>query len=194
MRVNKNSAEALVVIAALAKYMSNRGWPFGKTTLQRFVYLLKELYRIDCGYDFTLQTYGPFSTELLYDLDLMDAKDCVRVKYDSARGDYNIEPTIQTDIILKSATVFVAKTRDVLEELLDEFGRLGAKALELRVTILFVQNEAIWEKRSINEDEIIGIVRNLKPHLEKEAIREAMEELTRKGYISTTPVTEFAQA
>jgi uncharacterized protein len=192
MTGNKNSVEALVVIAALAKRTSTLGCPFSKTTLQRFVYLLKEVYRIDCGYDFTLHTYGPCSTELLQDLDLMDTKGCLKIKYNSARGDYNIEPTLQTDIILKSARSF-AKTHEAVENLLGDFGVLDAKALDLLVTILFVKHEALRDRRLIDDGETIGIVRNLKPHFEEEAIYSAMDGLAQKGYLSPSFASAVAQ-
>ena len=44
---------------------------FGRTVLQKLVYLLHVLYGVNPGYDFELYTYGPFSSQLLSDLDVV---------------------------------------------------------------------------------------------------------------------------
>lgn len=45
-------------------------WPqFGKTVLQKLVYLLTTIYVVPTGYEHTLYTYGPFSAELASDVE-----------------------------------------------------------------------------------------------------------------------------
>lgn len=57
------------LIAKLAQMCIAGNRMLGRTALQKYVYLLQELFGVDCGYDFQLYTYGPFCSELLSDLE-----------------------------------------------------------------------------------------------------------------------------
>ena len=52
------------IIVFLVKEYAKQG-RIGRTALQKLIYLLQELFNINCGYDFKFYTYGPFSSEIL---------------------------------------------------------------------------------------------------------------------------------
>ena len=81
------------LIAELAHRLDGLSPQFGKTVLQKMVFLLQELHDIDCGYDFTLYTYGPFASLLLQDLDLAESLKGVDVHpAEGVAGGYTIKP------------------------------------------------------------------------------------------------------
>jgi uncharacterized protein YwgA len=59
------------VISKIVAGVQSKTLQFGKTSLEKFIYLLQEAYGVDCGYTFELYTYGPFSSDILMDLDPM---------------------------------------------------------------------------------------------------------------------------
>src|SRR2546429_4005979 len=68
------------LIADLAYRMSQKGFAFGKTALQKLVYFLQELYGIDVGYRFRPYNYGPFDSTLLAELDAVTGLDGVIIE------------------------------------------------------------------------------------------------------------------
>jgi uncharacterized protein YwgA len=64
---------------ALIAELAHRSDSLGRTSLQKKIYLLQTLFYVNLGYDFTLYTYGPFTSEILSDLDVAEAMGAVRV-------------------------------------------------------------------------------------------------------------------
>ena len=54
---------------------------FGKTAFMKMAYLLQELYEVPLGYRFSLYTYGPYSAEVLADLEYAKLRKRVEVEY-----------------------------------------------------------------------------------------------------------------
>lgn len=93
MKVSLNLPwEKYGIIAEFAYRLYNLELRFGKTALQKFIYLLQELYNVKIGYDFSLYTYGPFSSELLSDLDFVESLNGVDVGFIPEIQEYEIFP------------------------------------------------------------------------------------------------------
>src|SRR5215212_7308774 len=109
-----NTAQApwqrLTGISKLAEAFAKEG-QFGKTALQKSVYLVQELYGLDLGYRFGLHTYGPFCSELLSDLDFAEALDLVEIKRNSEGDGFDILP--------KAPATFQKRTNDEFRSKLD---------------------------------------------------------------------------
>ena len=69
------------LIAELTQRLEGKSSQFGKTSLQKMIYLLQELSGVTTNYQFSLYTHGPFTGQLLGDLDLVEALGAVRVQY-----------------------------------------------------------------------------------------------------------------
>ena len=54
---------------------------FGKTVLMKLLYLLQEVYKAPLGYRFSFYTYGPYSPEVIQDLDYTRVRGGVNVAY-----------------------------------------------------------------------------------------------------------------
>jgi hypothetical protein len=57
------------------------------------------------------------------------------------------------------------------------------RELELRSTIIFVDNDAVTSGREITRNDFIQEIRSIKPYFSYEEIKEAMEELESRGCI-----------
>lgn len=153
--------------------------PLGKTALQKLTYFLQEVHGIDCGYDFTLHTYGPYSSQLDSDLDTARALNLVSVEYDRKCSRYEIRPGATSP----RGTVS-GEASDAISRVLNDFSSCTAKDLELRATTVFAERELRYEQVHVIDADIIDVVHELKPQFDKRHISMTLEELKVKGYVA----------
>lgn len=78
------------IIVELARRLENVSPQFGKTALQKMVYLLMEVYDVPCDYEYSLYTtYGPYSAELAANVDYVNALGGVKL-YEGSKAGYEI--------------------------------------------------------------------------------------------------------
>lgn len=171
------------LIAELAFRLNNLQLRFGKTALQKFIYLLQELYNIQAGYDFSLYTYGPFSSELLSDLDFVESLNGVEVYFIPEIQGYEISPGKANESVRAKAPDFLENASEKLDRIIEDFGHCTAKDLELRSTIIFVNRDLKRKGQTYVRNELINLVQDIKPHFSKYEIDGALSELEEKGYI-----------
>ena len=46
----------------------------GKTAIMKFMFMLQQVYKVPLGYDFKIYTYGPYSSEVMDDMDFEGGK------------------------------------------------------------------------------------------------------------------------
>jgi uncharacterized protein len=172
------------LIAELARAQKKRGLTLGKTALQKEVYFLQTLYGVDCGYEFTLYTYGPFSSLLLADLDSVSVLGGVEIEYDSGVRGYRILPGPENAKVIKSAEEFLSGIKDPIDSVIEEFGGLYAKDLELQATIVFAEREARDSGKPLTTPALADVVKGVKPHFTEFQIGEAIEKLVDKAHIA----------
>ncbi|MGC8605605.1 MAG: YwgA family protein, partial [Desulfomonilaceae bacterium] len=152
------------LIAELALRFEGKSTQFGKTSLQKMVYLLQELGDVSTNYHFSLYTHGPFTAQLLGDLDLVEALGAVKVQYVlSEYGGYQISPCSEWKAIRDKGAQFLDDNRDAIDRLVNGFGRFSAKELELRSTIVYLDREIKRSKKSLDRGGFIGLVKKIKP-------------------------------
>jgi uncharacterized protein YwgA len=172
------------VILELVEQCRLQETAIGKTALQKLVYFLQELYGVDCGYDFTLYTYGPFSSQLLSDLDLLAFRGGVEVSFDGMG--YQIVPGPASSTMRSGASDFLAQNRPAIVEVIEKFSRKSAKYLELLATTIYAQRDAASSGNPPTVDDLVSVVHGLKPHFDPESIRSAINELKGLGFIATS--------
>ena len=178
--------ERYALITELADRLSKTETQFGKTMLQKLVFLLQESFDLKFGYSFELYTYGPFCTQLLIDLDQVEALNGVEVKpVVSGYGGYQIEPGEKKDFIREKGASLL-EHKDVsndLDELIRHFGGLLAVDLELKATIVYVANDHKRLGQDLTMKQIAQIVGEIKPKFSEDQIESAIEELHQERHI-----------
>jgi uncharacterized protein len=185
MRINLDLPwDRYAVIVEFAERLQKKGMNLGKTALQKHVYFLQTLFGIDCGYEFTLYTYGPFSSDLLSDLDVVDQMGGVDAEYDPSVSGYRIQPGQNAADIKKLAKPFIETASKAIDEVINNFGSFNARELELRATIVYAEKELEDSSRSVEEGDLVKAVRELKPYFSDVTVRNAIEKLSEKGFLA----------
>lgn len=174
------------LIADLTKRLKGISPQFGKTVLQKMVFLLQEVYGVDAGYSFGFHTFGPFAPELLGDLDIAETYGAVVVK--SGEGGYGhgyvIEPGGQIDACLADADAFLRANGHAITTLVSAFGGKTAKELELLTTIVYLNKEIMFDESKMTRAEAVGKIRELKPKFTDSDVRCGMDELEKKHHVN----------
>ncbi len=166
------------IIAYLAKAMDGHDAQFGKTSLQKIIYILQEVYQVNVGYKFILYNYGPYSADLATDLEYIAALNGVDVSWVNTGG-YRIKPDSDVDTFIEKSKDFLDKHKNDIDKAIETFGNLSAKELELRATIIYFVNDC-----GIREDsEVTDKIHQLKPYFKEDKIRSTIEELKSLGVI-----------
>ena len=153
---------------------------FGKTALQKMVYLFQEIYKINCGYNFELYTYGPFTSQLLHDLDVTEHMGGVEVcRVDASNGGYKIVPGKKADVIIKKGENFLndPEVKTKFSQLIANFGNFRAAGLELRSTIVYVAHDLHGRGFQPDTEAIVQMVEEIKPKFSSDEIRYVTAEL-----------------
>lgn len=170
------------LIAELADQLKNRSPKFGKTILQKLVYIIQEIYGVPCDYNYILYNYGPYSSELANDLSYFTLLEGVNVEW-SGKG-YEISPSAKTEHFKERANDFLAKNKDVILKTIENFGSMSAKELELRSTIIFVDKQITNLDEEQKKDMIVNKVSEIKPHFTVEEIKNAYDELLDQQFLA----------
>ncbi|MFY9140685.1 MAG: hypothetical protein WAO30_08005, partial [Thermacetogeniaceae bacterium] len=159
------------LIAELTHKLQRISPQFGKTVLQKLVYILQEIYQVPCGYDFILYNYGPYSEVLADDLNFLASMDGVKIDWSRGLG-YEIKVTGKTEHFRDRGKEFLTRYASQIDELVEKFGGLNAKELELRSTIIYVAKE-----EPLEEKDLLNHVKEIKPYFSVAVIDNAYKEL-----------------
>ncbi|MYB76835.1 MAG: restriction endonuclease [Chloroflexi bacterium] len=172
------------LIVELAQRLQTKRSQFGKTALQKLIYLLQEVYGVKCGYDYKLYTYGPFTSQVLQDLDQVDSLSGVDVtSVPTDLGGYRIEPGKNAAPIKEKESNFIAEHEGKLERLINDYGAFSAKELELRATAVYVARDMQRDGKKVTVEALTQMVHDIKPYFPREEIQSVVEELQDKGHI-----------
>jgi len=167
------------LIVTLAERMQTKN-SLGKTTLQKLVYILQSVYNVPCDYSFALYIYGPFCAELAEDLDYLDALKGVEVKYDRSLNRYEIYPGEIKESIQNRAKDFLKKYEKQIDYVVENFGSLKVRELELCSTAIFVLKDAQMSGQKLSRAEVIREIKGIKPHFSEMEIENGLSVLEKK--------------
>ena len=171
------------LVAAVVRELSPKSPQLGKTVLQKIVYLLQALAGVQSEYRFRFYTYGPFSVELLQDLDLVEGLGGVKIhRVVSEPGGFRIEPGENADgLIRKANSLLEEQGAEAISRIVADFGHLPARDLELRATVVYVVRDLERRGKTVENGRVKELVENLKPRFHRHEVENAILEL-RKGY------------
>ena len=134
----------------------------GKTALQKLVYFLQEWKDVPLGYNYEFYTYGPFSSELMGDLDYTDSLGAVHVKA-VLTGGYCIVAGNRGKEIKDRSKDFLLKYQSEMDDVINIFGGSSAVRLELLATTHYVFSYFRRQNAESNDQEVVETVHSLKP-------------------------------
>jgi uncharacterized protein YwgA len=156
----------------------------GKTAVVKILYILQQVKKMSLNYDFTIYTYGPYSAEVVEDInDLIEncLIDSYVYEYNNYVG-YKLNlTTLGKTKLSKLSTTDEVKIKDVLSFVEEKH----AKDLELFSTIIFIENQYTKNQWKNGQDDIVEKVAEIKPHFNREKITIAYTTLLEKKYIKT---------
>lgn len=174
------------LIVELTSRMQASSRQFGKTVMQKMVYLLQAAYGVGCGYDFSFYTYGPYSFDLSRDLKIIEHHGGVEINFvNSGIWGYSIKPGDKSSHFREKAANTIRQHSLKLDAVIKEFGKYSAKELELRSTIIYVCREAEENEQQQSRDDFIELVHNLKPNFDLKHIENVITRLDGKGFLSS---------
>jgi len=172
----------------LARMLSKApGKKLGRTQLMKLFYFLQELKGVSLEYDFRLFTYGPFDSEVLSDLATACnlGRVCEKtVIYPRGYG-YEITPGPLAEQLCNDLERNNLGLASKIDQVINEFGSLGAAELELRSTIIFVDREFTSTGTNVTAEAVVERVRQIKPHFDNSSIEQRVSELAGKGHLQS---------
>lgn len=171
-----NDYERKAIVLSLVRSLKKRGSWTGETHVQKAVYFLRQVARMDLGFDFILYKHGPYSFDLTSEINSMRADDFL----DLEPQPYPYGPSLREgeaswlldDRYMEAANEHEATIRAVA----DAFDSHGVAELEAWATALYVKTE---EDAAL--EEIPARVMDLKAHIDDEraqAATQKMEEIS----------------
>ncbi|MCL4552402.1 MAG: hypothetical protein M1305_02440 [Candidatus Marsarchaeota archaeon] len=165
-------------------YIAEHVMMCGKTALQKLVYFLQEWKHVPLCYNYEFYTYGPFSSELMGDLDFSDSLGAVRVEA-VASGGFCIESGERSQEIKDRAKAFLSEHQMAIDEVINVFGRSSAVRLELLATTHYAFAYFSSQSGVSNDEQVVQAVHSLKPgKFTTEQIRDAISFLREKSVLA----------
>lgn len=166
----------------LARKLEGKSPQFGKTVFVKLAYLLQEVYKVPLAYRFSLYTYGPYSTEVLADLDRARLRGQVKVDYIGQDAGFAITKGLNAEDLGPDYEP-LKPYENQIDSMLASFGQYNAKNLELRTTIVYVWKMlGVSDEASVNK--VVEEILQLKPQFNELEIKKAIGELRSSDLLS----------
>lgn len=177
-KLNEVPVDRYALIAEIVRRFNSTQDRLGKTALQKVIFLLQRVFGVEVDYSYTLYTYGPFCSDVARDLDVVNAIDGVKILPVGNGGGFEIVPGPLNAEVCGMSASFLRDTSTALDKVVEDFGGLTAKELELRSTLVYLS------KPGLSTGDLVQQVHDIKPHFSPEAIKTALLQLKERGYIS----------
>lgn len=166
--------ERWLVVYELLRRVSSEHHELGKTKLQKLVYFLQQL-DADLGYRFELHKYGPYSYDLAGDLSVLENLEVIRVHREPGGSGYQIsEARRPVDV----SEALLRRTETALNRVVGTLAPLGAQELEVMATVHFIAQALRRRNREPRREEVLDIVKSLKPSYNQTFIEEQYARLS----------------
>ena len=173
-----NTNERLLLMTEIAS--SHPG--IGKTAMMKITYLMQTLRGVPFGYHFEIYTYGPYCQTVMSDIEYAESINYIQVdsvNYGDGIYGYQISVTDEGKSALSSRNDYAAQMSDILEF----FGDMRAKDLELYSTIVFVASSCRSNSWDTSAGNICDTVHSIKPHFSIDMIHSAFQTLKEHSFL-----------
>lgn len=159
----------------------------GKTALMKIPFLLQAIYKVPIDYSYEIYTYGPYCATVMSDIECAQMNNLIKintVEYGNGMHGYQIETKEQAKEYLKKHSAIIEANETSVCDILDFFGGMTAKDLELYSTIVFLycsHHNNGWE---MSREAVCKTVHDVKPHFANDVIGVAYDKLDDCNYLS----------
>ncbi|MCL1873614.1 MAG: hypothetical protein FWF85_05810 [Clostridiales bacterium] len=151
----------------------------GKTALMKCVFLLQRVYKINLGYNFELYTYGPYSAEVMEDIDYAVQVGYIGMeRYMLSGGSLGYRFSVPETI---SKSLVGTDYGNKIEQLAQHFPEYTAKEWEMAATIVFIYTLYIMNNWDLSD--FLETIQNIKPHFSLNEIEEERAHLETIGFL-----------
>jgi len=164
--------ERLALVTYVIGRLEERGWS-GRTRIQKIVYFGQALFDIPSPYEFKIYQYGPYSPQLDSDIQLATFMGWVTTRSHEPTYGPTYHITESGEGLIEGLHPSLAEVKPRIDRVVGLLGRFKAKTLELLATALYIEAT----QPEANREEIISIVRALKPYFRKRSINSAIDAL-----------------
>ncbi|MFP4661862.1 MAG: hypothetical protein ACLFPF_06725 [Halanaerobiales bacterium] len=171
MDINKRYS----LLTEICILMNRRDYNLSKIKLQQLSYIFQELYSDYSFYDFKLFTYGPYSVELISDLDILCNNGYLIIEYSQGPECFGskIDLGIKYKLLIEQYKDYWKETEKQLSRVIDLFGNIETRYLELRGTIIYMNRKmGLKDIKKITEE-----INYIKPYFKDKEIEDAFNDL-----------------
>ena len=166
-------AERLTVILELLRRSKTK---VGKTFIQKAVYVLQNWLGWDSDYKFKLHYYGPYSSDLSDDLNVLNELGLIEMFFNG--HSYDISITAEGKRFTGEHLENCMSNQTQIERTISLIGQDNVKNMELIGTVLY------FSELSNNELEVAKLVNTVKPHFLDDTIKGTIKYLREEGILS----------
>lgn len=178
---NLSLSERIAMLTEIVRRLSK----VRRTALMKIVYLLQMVKGVPFGYNFRLYLYGPFSPDVLDDIDMAVYWKSLKEEYFSTErlAGYEISLGEDADSFTRKHQAAIAKHEEAIFWVVEQFGKYNSSEMEAIATIVWVDRELANSGVDTQQEEIFRRVAEIKPHFSSEAIRRLIAKLQEIGVL-----------
>lgn len=162
------SSKRKALVIALLTEMKKAGSWCGETHIQKTMYALDKLLKVETDFDFILYRHGPYSFDLHDELLSMAASGFLVIEQRYPYGP-SLQPTPSGNELLARFPKMNKRLEGKIQFIAQKMSNKDVASLEKYATAIYVT-----EHYNEKEDEKAAILSELKPHISLEEAREAL--------------------
>ena len=157
----------------------------GKTALMKAAFMLQQVKKLNLDYNFSIYTYGPYSSEVTEDVDDLVFKQLAisTIYHQNSYVGYELNVSDEGNAYAERLD---QNSKTAIAEIVGFIKGKSAKDLELYATVIYIDRlyakNNSWEKHS---NSIVEKVHEIKPHFKKDIIGSAFNMLKESGYLAS---------
>ncbi|MDR1922376.1 MAG: hypothetical protein LBS31_11660 [Candidatus Adiutrix sp.] len=138
----------------------------GKTSILKYMFFLQHCFSVKLGYNFSIYTYGPYSQDVMADLDLAVYYKAVNRSYVdfNGYGGYQFTKGDNSKTFIGQCGAYPSQIEPHINRLVGLFSAKNAKDMELLATIAYVHIALGQQNQNLSQ--LPSIVKALKPHFD----------------------------
>jgi hypothetical protein len=169
-----NELQRTAVLLQLASAMWDQKSWCGETHLQKATYLLQEMMEVPTKFDFVLYKHGPFSFDLRDEISASQAYGLMEIQQRNYPYSPSLVVTEAGQTLCRRYPRTLRTNARSISFVAERLGGKGVAELERLTTAFYVTSEL---ESDAEVDERASLLHELKPHVEQEQARIAVEEI-----------------